>query len=274
VSAVARWGEELARWGIPQEIIDAAPESPWGFPPELFRRRAQAAVVGALSPSHQRSLEALPPGGSVLDVGCGGGAASLPLAAAPGGPSVVIGVDSSQAMLDELTEGARRAGITELCILGSWPEVAPQVGPADVVACHHVLYNVGDLEPFVRALGEHARHRVVLELTAGHPLSSMNDLWRVFHGLERPSRPTADDAFEALAELGFRPQRQDNHLPPVTAGFGRREDAIAFVRRRLCLGPDRDPEIAEALGDRLALRDGVWSAGPARQTVVTLWWDA
>jgi SAM-dependent methyltransferase len=274
VSAVARWGEELARWGIPQEIIDAAPESPWGFPPELFRRRAQAAVDGALSPSHQRSLEALPPGGSVLDVGCGGGAASLPLAAAPGGPSVVIGVDSSQAMLDELTEGARRAGITAECILGSWPDVAPQVGPADVVACHHVLYNVGDLEPFVRALGEHARHRVVLELTAGHPLSSMNDLWRAFHGLERPSRPTADDAFEALAELGFRPQREDNHLPPVTTGFGRREDAIAFVRRRLCLGPDRDPEIAEALGDRLVLRDGVWSAGPARQTVVTLWWDA
>jgi hypothetical protein len=32
-------------------------------------------------------------------------------------------------------------------------------------------------------------------------------------------------------------------------------------------------EIAEALGDRLALRDGVWSAGPARQVVVTMWWD-
>jgi SAM-dependent methyltransferase len=274
VSAVARWGQELARWGIPQEIIDAAPESPWGFPPELFRRRAQAAVDRALSPSHLRSLEALPQGGSLLDVGCGGGAASLPLAAAsPRVLGLIVGVDSSQAMLDELAQAAARAGVEVQTVLGTWPDVAPEVPVADVVACHHVLYNVGDLEPFVRALHGHARRRVVVELTATHPLSAMNDLWRAFHGLERPTRPTADDAFEALAELGLQPHREDNHLPPVTAGFERREDAVAFVRRRLCLSPDRDPDVAEALGDRLALRDGVWSAGPASQVVVTLWWD-
>ena len=274
MSAVARWGQDLARWGIPQEIVDAAPESPWGFPPELFRRRAQAAVDRPLSPSHRRSLEALPQGGSLLDVGCGGGAASLPLAAAsPRVPGLIVGVDSSQAMLDELAQGAARARVDVQGILGTWPDVAPEVPVADVVACHHVLYNVGDLEPFVRALHDHARRRVVVELTATHPLSAMNDLWQTFHGLERPTRPTADDAFEALAELGFHPQREDNHLPPVTAGFGRREDAVAFVRRRLCLTPDRDRDVADALGDRLALRDGAWSAGPASQVVVTLWWD-
>src|SRR5947199_7468129 len=101
----------------------------------------------------------------------------------------------------------------------------------------------------------------------------MNHLWLRFHGLGRPSRPTADDAFEALGELGLSPRREDNHLPPVSSGFGRREDAIAFVRRRLCLPAGRDEEIAKALGDRLALRDGVWSAGPGRQAVVTIWWD-
>jgi SAM-dependent methyltransferase len=274
VSAVARWGQELARWGIPQEIIDAAPESPWGFPPELFRRRAQAALDRALSPSHLRSLEALPPGGTLLDVGCGGGAASLPVAASsPGSVGLIVGVDSSPAMLDELAQGAARAGVDVRGVLGTWPDVAPEAPAADVVACHHVLYNVGDLEPFARALDDHARRRVVVELTAAHPLSSMNDLWMIFHGLERPVRPTAEDAYEALAELGFRPRREDNHLPPVTAGFERREDAVAFVRRRLCLAPDQDGEIAEILGDRLARRDGVWSAGPASQVVVTLWWD-
>ncbi|MGH2687418.1 MAG: class I SAM-dependent methyltransferase [Actinomycetota bacterium] len=274
MSAVDRWGQELARWGIPQEIIDAAPESPWGFPPELFRRRAQAAVDRALSPSHLRSLEALPHGGTLLDVGCGGGAASLPLAASsPGALGLIVGVDPSQAMLDELAQGGARAGVEVRGILGTWPDVAPGVPAADVVACHHVLYNVGDLEPFARALDDHARRRVVVELTATHPLSAMNHLWMTFHGLERPTRPTADDAFEALAELGFRPQREDNHLPPVTAGFGRREDAVAFVRRRLCLAPDSDAEIVEALGDLLAQRDGAWSAGPGTQVVVTLWWD-
>jgi SAM-dependent methyltransferase len=273
VDAVARWGEDLGRWGIPQEIVDAAPESPWGFPPELFRRRAQAAVAGRLSPSHRRSLEALPPGGTVLDVGCGGGAASLPLASADAGPALIVGVDSSEAMLAELHAGAARAGVEAQGILGTWPDVAGQVPGADVVACHHVLYNVGDLAPFVLALDAHARRRVVIELTSRHPLSWMHDLWLRFHGLERPSRPTADDAFEALGELGLRPRREDNHLPPVSAGFERRETAIAFVRRRLCLPAARDAEIAEALGDRLALRDGAWTAGPPQQVVVTMWWD-
>ena len=273
MDAVARWGEDLGRWGIPQEILDAAPESPWGFPPELFRRRAQAALTSRLSPSHLRSLEALPPGGSVLDVGCGGGAASLPLTTSEDSPGLIVGVDSSEAMLAELREGGAKAGVEVQGVLGTWPDVAGQAPEADVVVCHHVLYNVGDLAPFALALDAHARRRVVVEMTGTHPLSSMNDLWLSFHSLVRPTRPTADDAFEALGELDFRPQREDNHLPPVSSGFGRREDAVAFVRRRLCLPADRDEEIAEALGERLALSDGAWSAGPSRQVVVTIWWD-
>ena len=58
-----------------------------------------------------------------------------------------------------------------------------------------------------------------------------------------------------------------------SGGFERRDDAIALVRRRLCLKADRDGEIAESLGDRLKQRNGLWSAGPAEQRLVTLWWD-
>ena len=87
---------------------------------------------------------------------------------------------------------------------GTWPEVAAQTAPADVVTCHNVLYNVPDLGPFLAALTGHARRRVVLELTAAHPLTALNPLWLRFHGLQRPERPTAADVLAILGAMGVR----------------------------------------------------------------------
>jgi hypothetical protein len=114
---------------------------------------------------------------------------------------------------------------------------------------------------------------VVVEITGTHPLAWMRELWRRFHGLERPDGPTSDDAQAALQSLGFDVARHDRHATPRSGGFERRGDAIALVRRRLCLAAERDPEIADALGDRLVEREGLWSAGPATQTITTMWWD-
>lgn len=267
---LASWGEWLKGWGIPEEILATATESPWGFPPDLMRRRGERASTLEPSTSIRRALEALPDGGTVLDVGVGGGAASLPLA---GRASLITGVDSSEEMLAVFAEGGESAGVATRGVLGGWPAVAGGVEPADVVVCSHVLYNVQALEPFVRALEAHALRRVVVEITASHPLAWMSDLWERFHGLIRPTRPTADAAVEALRELGIDVQREDENRPPRASGFERREDAVSLVRRRLCLPAERDPEIAEALGDRLLEENGFWSAGPSVQTVVTLWWD-
>jgi hypothetical protein len=147
------------------------------------------------------------------------------------------------------------------------------VGPADVVVCGHVFYNVQDLVPFVRELTSHARRRVVVELTDRHPWAWMHDLWMRFHELERPDGPTAGDAASVLREAGLEAVREDRE-EPGTGGFERREDAVALVRRRLCLRPERDEEVAAALGERLARRDELWSAGPSTQRIATLWWDA
>ena len=255
---------------MPEEILERAPESPWGLPAEMMRRRAERTVGAEPSTATRRGQEALPEGGAVLDVGVGGGAASLPLAP----PAArIVGIDTSEAMLAVFREAARAAGIEAVTVVGRWPDVAEQVERVDVVVCSHVLYNVQDLAPFVRALDEHARRRVVIEITARHPLAWMGDLWRRFHGLERPDRPAVADALAALRELGLDAHREDEIRRPRSSGFERRGDAVALVRRRLCLTEDRDEELAEALGPRLAERDGLWSAGPAEQTVSTLWWD-
>lgn len=268
MSAAEQWAVALAQWAIPPQILASAPESPWGFPTEVFARRADAAP-SAPTPSTQRALEALPEGGSVLDVGCGAGAASLPLAARAGH---LIGVDSSSALLQAFRERGERTGKAVTLVEGTWPDAADQTLIADVVVCHHVAYNVPDLAPFMRRLTDHARSRVVVELTARHPMSALNDLWLRFHGLVRPTAPTADDALALLREIGLTPHATTWEAPALGwSGPSSREGLIAWVRRRLCLSSERDGDIAAALGPRIVQQNGGVSLPP--RPVVTVWWD-
>lgn len=270
MSAAQLWTTALLEWAIPDEILRAAPESPWGFPSQLFAARAGAALQRPPTLSHRRALEALPPGGTLLDIGVGGGAASLPIAATAG---LVVGVDSSAGMLEGFAQASAGLRVPIRSVLGSWPEAAGEAGSCDVAVCHHVLFNVPDLGPFVAAIARAARRRVVIEMTPEHPLAWMSDLWMQFHGVQRPTGPTHADAAGVVAEQGLDVHTEVGEGPPVPGGFARREDAVALVRKRLCLKPDDDEPLARALGERLAQRDGLWSAAPAEHLLVTLWWD-
>jgi hypothetical protein len=248
------WTRDLESWAIPPAILEAAPESPFGFPAELFIRRADRAADDGAAPTPTTAV-------AVAALGDGG--------------TVLVAVDGQAEMLEALERRAATLGLPVTTIVGRWPDVGPQTPTADVAVCGHVAYNAPDLDAFLIALTAHARRRVVLELTDRHPLSWMNDLWLALHGLHRPERPSADDAEALCRALGFdvrRDERVDTE-DMAGSGFERREQAIALVRRRLCLTPDRDDEIAEALGSRLREHDGLWSAGPSEQRVVTLWWD-
>jgi SAM-dependent methyltransferase len=254
VTALERWQAELAAWAIPDEILANAPEPPWGFPVELFRADAEESDT----PSRDAALEVLPSGGAVLDVGCGGGAASFALVPPAGR---VIGVDSTPEMLTEYAAEATRRRVQHQEIAGAWPDVASQAGVVDVVVCHHVFYNVADLEPFVDALTSVARRRVVVEMTAAHPLTVSAPLWRHFHGIERPSGPTADLAIDVLREIGVTPQSSEWSRPPRNVP---REAYVRLNRRRLCLPVDAEPEVDRLMADPAA----------TSRDVTTIWWDA
>lgn len=210
-------------------------------------------------------MKHLPEGGAVLDVGCGAGAASLPLAGRAGR---LVGVDVSGEFLAEFRARAAPLVSQVLVVAGAWPEVAASVGSADVVVCANVAYNVPDLAAFVLTLTEHARHRVVFELTLNHPMSALNELWVRFHGLQRPSGPTADDCGEVLLEAGIDAGRTD-WVPSEAAVSLERAQMVAWTRRRLCLTPDRDAEVDAAIRSWFAA-DG--SASPPVRPVVTFDW--
>jgi SAM-dependent methyltransferase len=257
--ASVAWAEALASWAIPPDIIANAPEDPWAYPVGHFVRAAEEALVRD-TPSLRRALQGLQVGGTVLDVGCGAGAASLPLAMHA---SQLTGVDESAAMLHAYATRAAALGVAHDEVEGRWPDVAAEAPIADVVLCHHVLYNVPDLVRFAEELTSHAGRRVVVEMTAEHPRSWESPLWRELHRIERPLRPTADDAVEVLTELGLAVSIDRWTRAPSFAA-ATRDELVAMVRVDLCLRPDRDGEIARVLEA---------NPPPPERGIVTLWWD-
>ena len=253
-----QWRSDLDSWAIPQNILDQAEQPPWIHPVAMFTVEGEVAD----SLSHQRAREALPEGGSVLDIGSGGGRASFALVPRAG---EVIAVDHQQGMLDAYAQAATERGVGHREFLGDWPDVADEVPMADVVVCHHVAYNVRDIVPFLQALNDHASRRVVLEVPMNHPMSNMNELWKKFWDLNRPTKPTGDELLAVARAAGF-----DAHLDVwVDETWGKRvempeEERVKFARIRLCLTEDRDAEVAAAL---LEQQD----AKP--REVATLWWD-
>ncbi len=263
-----RWRLDLESWAIPDEILVATTESPWQLPRQVFTRRAARRLEAPSGPSFERAWEALTPPGSVLDVGAGGGAACLPLA--PRATSITA-VDSDDQLLGTLVSRAEGLGPPVVGISGRWPNVAGDVAPADVVTCHHVLYNVPDLGAFVAELTAHARRRVVVEITARHPLTSLNPLWERFHDLHRPTVPTASDALAILEALGLAP----SHVVwtrPSESEYEAFDDLVEVTRRRLCLPAARASDVAVALREMGIEPDRPADLGSSGADLVTIWW--
>jgi SAM-dependent methyltransferase len=252
-SAAAGWRELLEARAIPPEIRAAAPNDPSRHDPARF----VPAVTPEDTPSRRAALRLLGPGGgTVLDVGCGAGAAGLALV-----PKVsrLTGVDSAEDMLRAFEQACEQRGLAHRSVHGPWPQAAAQAGVADVVVSHHVGYNSLDLGPFVAALGAAAHRGVVVELHAVHPGAWLDPLWAQFHGLRRPPPATADDVLAVIAEVGICPevQRWTRAAQPRSP-----EAELDFSMRRLCLPVERRDEVAEAVA-RL---------GPRHRDLVTISW--
>ncbi|GAC1336186.1 MAG: hypothetical protein NVSMB17_19760 [Candidatus Dormibacteria bacterium] len=171
--------------------------------------------------------------------------------------------------LNEFRHRAEQIVEHVVTVEGLWPDVSAGVEVADVVVCANVAYNVPDLTGFALALTAHARRRVVMELTLHHPMSALNELWVRFHGVRRPDRPTADDCEEVLREAGLEPGRSDwvPSGPPARLDRGQ---MVAWTRRRLCLTPDRDPEVEAALMPCITAGGG-GASQPVRPVVTFDW---
>ena len=242
MSAAERWAEQLAAWAIPQHILDQAPRSPWAHETATFavddtldRTVLSAEVARAVLPKV---------GGSVLDIGCGGGRAAMSLVPPA---ERVIGIDQDASMLASFTSAAAEASVRSMTIQGQWPDVVLDAPVADVVVCHHVAYNVAEIEPFIGALTGRARLAVVLVIPVVHPQAAWNNAWRRFWNIDRPAGPTSDDFAAVLREMGLDAERWEMPRPPLARNASDPASRVPSTLRRLCLPDDRADEVAAFL---------------------------
>jgi len=245
------WAEQLRAWAIPDHIVAHAEVPPWSHDPKTF---AVDDTLRPDSPIFEMARELLPAdGGSVIDIGCGGGRSSVPLAPRA---THITGVDENPKMLERFADAAGAAGCSHREIRGRWPDVAIDAELAgtpielhDVAVCHHVFYNVPDLESFVVALTGIARLGAVAVLPRHHPQSAWNEGWLHFWNLKRPDGPTADDAVAVLRALGIEPEVVVVPRPPMSRFADDPAALVDSARLRLCLHRDRNAEIEAWLRD-------------------------
>lgn len=263
MTAAERWRTQLEAWALPDELLAAVDESPYSWSPELWRRRStSAAPAETPTTAILRDLLGAPPA-VLLDVGAGRGRASLPLAA---DGHRLVAVERDVGMADGLEEEAEGMDVT--LIRGRWPDVADRVPTADVAMCANVVYDVQDIGPFLRALVDHARTSVVVEMTVSHPWAGLTPYYRALHGLDRPDGPTVGDFVEVVREEIGASCRVTRWEREPGGWFADLEELEAHYGRRLVLPPERRHELRDLLPIREI--EGRLVVGDDAPTVATL----
>lgn len=262
-----RWRAQLKSWALPAELLDAVEDSPYQWPASLWKRRAAVARREEETPTTRVVRSLLPAGGSLLDVGAGAGRASLPLAAEG---FRVTGVEKNPGMVEAFREEAAALGLDALAVESAWPDA--DVPVHDVTMCANVVYDVQDIEPFLRAMVGHARCGVVVELTAGHPWSNLTPYYRVLHRLERPTGPTYLDFVAVVADLVEEKIEVDVWTRPGRVWYQSWDEVLEFYGRRLVLPRSRWQELRSLLAPDVAEDEGRLLVGSPERQLVTVWW--
>ena len=239
------------------------------LPRQVFARRADRLSAAPAGESFQRAWAALDPPGSVLDVGSGAGR-RLPAAAAPRHRAHRRRRRPGHAR--PAGAAGRRGRAPARTVPGSWPDVAAQAGPADVVTCYNVTYNVAGIGPFLDALtASRAAHRGARDdrgAPAGHAERAVAAVPRPATAGGPHGRRPARDPGRAGRRPGHRRWRRPGG--PDYASF---DELVDVTRRRLCLPPERAGEVAEALTESGIDPAQPVDLGSSGREMVTIWWQ-
>jgi hypothetical protein len=252
------WQAELAKWALPLPRPGTNLPSPFRLDPNRFTpsptgdddRRVQ--LITEVVSKARRSNEVI----TLLDIGAGAGS-SLANIHTLFDHVHAMEVDNEMADRLDVSLSTLRGDRSFDIYRGRFPEDCPSLHGITVVNASNVIYNVGDVLPFLTQLDVLASTLVVIELTLHHPFYPSNEAFQHFHALSRPDQPTATDLFQIAIELGFAA-----HLESYPLSYRRTSTTISGLMTRLSLSQDRTSELEEFLQ----------ATPPPPNPSLLLWW--
>ncbi len=224
----------------------------WDDTPEYWNgRSADFAKRAARSGYAERFLEyaAIPAGATVLDVGCGPGTLTLPLAR---NGHQVTAVDFADGMLARLEEQASREGLAGIrTVKASWEDDwgAAGIDRADVAIASRSIATP-DLGAALEKLHRAAREKACLTVAAGSP--PRHDV-RILRALGRRHAPELGHVYcmNILFRMGIMPElRYIRSEKPES--FDSREQALESVKRMVGpMKPHEEERLEEYLAENL-----------------------
>ena len=211
----------------------------------LAGRFAPEPADGPEDPAVQPIAQWLDPDAELVDVGCGAGRLSVPLA---GYCKRVTAIDPLAAMLGELRTHVADRGIANIDIVEStWDEWTPPNTPtADVVLMAHLLYSTHPISEFLAKAESVANRRVVVLLSTAQPIAYFHPLWAAAYGEER-IEPLGANEFAGLLR-SWNIKFEDVQLETIIARpFSDEEAAVKRATSRLFV-PEGSPNY-ERLAD-------------------------
>jgi arsenite methyltransferase len=116
-----------------------------GYPPELLANLPAVSVEAFAGASNVAVIADIPPGATVLDLGCGAGMDSLLAASKTGLSGWVIGVDFSKSMIDRARRGASEAGLSNVEFREADAERLPLADASVDVAMVNGIFNLNPM---------------------------------------------------------------------------------------------------------------------------------
>ena len=209
---------------------------------------------------------------TVLDIGCGNGVITLPLAAKA---SSITALDISRKMLDILQEKAAAQNLSNIKVINKGIEdvEAREIGYHDVVVASRSLNGIADIQPELEKINKIARKYVYITLWGVDNRKFESEMAELL-GRESYQHPDYTIVLNLLHEMGIHA-----NVEPMKSNtrnfYATIEDALDRIKWRIGdLNEEEKAIITEHLEKSLTKNpDGSLSFSRSNSKWVLIWWE-